>query len=345
MKKRTRPWLVPRDKKGWRHAAFRLGVILLMLLFGLQFMTRMPGSSHQGPLPALSGTEQELAVNLRRHVEMLAGRIGERNVWRPPSMPDAAAYIAAALTGQGYRVDRQEFVSYGASAANLEAAIDGTQSPPEILVLGAHYDTVQGSPGANDNGSGVAAMLELARLLRSHQPRRTIRLVAFANEEPPFYFSAEMGSHRYAARSKERGEKIVAMLALETMGHYDDRPGSQRYPMPFGLFYPDRANFIAFVGNLQSRALVRQVVGRFRARARIPSEGVAAPGLMHGIGWSDHWSFWQHGYPALMVTDTAFFRYQHYHTAADTPEKLDYQRLALVVSALQHAVLELANAP
>lgn len=312
-------------------------------MLGLFAMTRMPGTSYRGPLPPLSPSEAEIAAGLRQQVLALAGAIGERNIWRPGSMDKAATHIAATLEGLGYTVNRQQLTAYGADAVNLEVALHGRNQPAEILVIGAHYDTVLHSPGANDNGSGVAALLELARLLRHRQPGRTIRLVAFANEESPFYFTKEMGSHQYAARCKARGEKIIGMLALETMGYYADTPGSQRYPWPFGLFYPNRADFIAMVGNLPSRALVRHVTAGFRQHAKFPAEGLAAPGFVYGIGWSDHWSFWEQGYPALMVTDTAFFRSPYYHTPQDSPEKLDYERLARVVAGLGQVVLDLAR--
>lgn len=165
--------------------------------------------------------------------------------------------------------------------------------------------------------------------------------MAFVNEEMPFYRSAEMGSVRYARRARERGEHITAMISLETIGHYSDAPGSQHYPGAFGLFYPDTANFIAFVSNLRSHALVRRAVGAFRRHAAFPSEGVAAPGWMVGIGWSDHWAFWEAGYPAIMVTDTAPFRYPHYHDAGDTPERVDYDRTARVTVGLAGVIQNL----
>jgi Zn-dependent M28 family amino/carboxypeptidase len=152
-----------------------------------------------------------------------------------------------------------------------------------------------------------------------------------------------MGSNRYAGRARARGERIKAMLALETIGYYTDQPGSQRYPFPFGLFYPDTGNFIGVVGNLASRRLVRQALAAFRATTAFPSEGVAAPGRMKGVHWSDHWSFWQAGFPAVMVTDTALYRYPHYHSASDTPEKLDYAGLARVTGGLAEVVTALAS--
>jgi Zn-dependent M28 family amino/carboxypeptidase len=183
----------------------------------------------------------------------------------------------------------------------------------------------------------------LARALREIKPRRTVRLVAFVNEEPPYFQSESMGSLVYARRARERREKIVAMLSIETIGYYSDRPNSQQYPASLSHFYPDTGNFIGFVSDLGSLNLLRRVLGSFRKSTRFPSEGVAAPGGIPGIGWSDHWSFWQAGYPAIMITDTAPFRYPHYHASSDTPDKLDYDRMARVVEGIGNVVGELAN--
>jgi len=312
----------------------------MISLFGF---IHMPGTSFRGLLPALTAQERRSAGLLAHHVRALADDIGPRNIWTPPSMTAAVSYLEKALSGMAYTVRTQEFSAFNVSSRNLEVEISGKRRPEEIVVVGAHYDTVAHCPGANDNGSGVAVLLELARLLRARQPDRTIRLVAFANEESPFFYSSSMGSRHYARRSRERLEKIVGMLSLETMGYYSDEPGSQHYPFPFSFFYPDTADFIAVVGNLSSRHLVRKSIAAFRAHARFPSEGLAAPAFVTGIGWSDHSSFWKEGYPAIMITDTAFFRYRAYHTEADTPEKLDYDRLARVTTGLVPTVMALAQ--
>ena len=323
--------------------AVRLAVIPLAILVGIWFMTGMPGSSWSGPLPPLTEKQQLIHDNLKHHVATLAGRIGERNVWRPRSMEAAAGYIRTTFEEAGYVVNVQSFTSRGLSVNNLEAVLPGHGAADEIIVVGAHYDSVAGSPGADDNASGVAALLELARLLAGKTLPRSVRFVAFANEEAPFFYGDEMGSNRYAARAQAQGERIEAMLSLETLGYYTEQPGSQRYPFPFSLFYPDTGNFIGFVGNFSSRALVRRAIGAFRAATSFPSEGVAAPSGMEGVHWSDHWSFWQAGYPAIMVTDTALFRYPHYHAATDTPEQLDYTGLARVTGGLAEVIGALAS--
>ncbi len=305
-------------------------------------VTRMPGHSHSGPLPPPTSEQQALAGRLRTHVEALAGRIGERNLFRYPALLEAARYVEESFTAAGHTPRSQSFQVDGVEVRNIEVELRGHASAGGVVVVGAHYDSVHGSPGANDNATGVAAVLELARLLSGRALPRTVRLVAFVNEEPPFFLTGAMGSAHYAERAAAHGERVVAMLSLETIGYYSDTPGSQHYPLPLGAFYPDTGNFIGFVGNLRSRALVRRATGSFRRHARFPSEGLAAPGWLTGVGWSDHQAFWRAGYPAIMVTDTALFRYREYHSAADRPEVVDHGRMARVVDGLAAVVADLA---
>jgi Zn-dependent M28 family amino/carboxypeptidase len=299
----------------------------------LWYMVGAPGRSYGGGFVPLSAAEKQLEERLRQHVRAIASR--EHNVWTAPALELAAQYIEREWAEQGHAVAAQRFPWRTSEVRNIEVEIAGGARAAEIVLVGAHYDSAAGATGANDNGSGVAAVLELARLMRDAQPGRTLRFVAFVNEELPFYRTAEMGSQFYARRARERGENIVAMLSLETIGYYSDRRGSQQYPFPLGLFYPSAGNFLAFVSNLRSRPLLHRALAAFRRHAQFPSEGVAAPAFIPGIDWSDHWSFWQQGYPAIMVTDTALYRYPYYHTAEDTPDKLDYERLARVVSGLE----------
>jgi Zn-dependent M28 family amino/carboxypeptidase len=307
----------------------------------LWYMVAVPGSSYSGPLNPLTAAEQFSEANLRRHVHEVASR--EHNFMHPAELEAAARYIETALSDLGYAVAAQRFESAGAQVRNIEIEIPGGSRAPEIVLVGAHYDSVVGSPGANDNGSGVAAALELARMFRNAAPARTLRFVWFVNEEPPFFKTDEMGSRVYARRSRARGETIVAMFSLETIGYYSDRPGSQRYPPPFNFFYPSSGNFIAFVSNLASRSLLHQTIAGFRRHAGFPSEGLAAPAFIPGVDWSDHWAFWKEGYPALMVTDTAPYRYPYYHTPDDTPDRVDYARLARVVTGLDAVLRELVG--
>jgi Zn-dependent M28 family amino/carboxypeptidase len=300
-----------------------------------------------GPLAPLTDEERALAMRLEAHVRRLAGDIGERNLWQPGALAAAAQYIDTTLGAAALPVTSQEFAVEGVWLRNIEAEIRGARRANEIIIVGAHYDSVFGCPGANDNATGTAAALEIARWLAERGPlARTVRTVAFVNEEPPFFRTPNMGSLVYARRARARGERILGMLSLETIGWYSDAPGSQQYPLllPLGFIYPTTANFIAFVGNVRSRDLTRRALGSFRRHTAFPSEGAAMPAWIPGIGWSDHWAFWQQGYPAVMVTDTALYRYPHYHTESDTPDKVDYGRLARVVAGLERVVEQLAVA-
>lgn len=318
-------------------------VALLAFATTWMMMKRMPGESYQGPLPPATGELRVLEKELQSSVQTLAGDIGERNLFRYDKLVTSAEYIRSILTGVGYDVKRQTYEAEGKVCENIEAEVRGTDRPEEILVIGAHYDSVKGSPGANDNGSGVAAMLALARTLRQTPLKRTLRCVAFSNEEPPFFQTADMGSRVYAKRSKQRGESIVLMLSLETIGYYSDKLGSQSYLPPLNFIYPSTGNFIAFVSNTEHERWVRRVIDIFRKQAPFPSEGAALWGWIPGVGWSDHWAFWKEGFPAVMVTDTALFRYPAYHTAADTPEKVNYEHLARVMSGLEKVIVEIGN--
>lgn len=312
-------------------------------LWSWWWMVRMPGRSYQGPPPALRPEEVALREELRQRVDMLAGTIGERNLGRHRALAEAADFIDRSLSAFGYRVQRQLVEAEGRGCYNLEGERRGSDRAKEIVVVGAHYDSVPGSPGADDNASGVAAMLALARVFAGLTPVRSVRFVAFVNEEAPYFSTPEMGSLAYATRARERGERIIGMVSLETIGYYTDEPGSQRYPSPFQLLYPSTGNFIGLVANLRSRDLLHQLLASFRRHATIPSEGIATVASIPGVSWSDQWAFWQAGYPALMVTDTAPYRYPHYHTERDTPDKLEYDRLARVVYGLQMALAQLAG--
>jgi Zn-dependent M28 family amino/carboxypeptidase len=277
-------------------------------------------------------------------VQALAGDIGERNLFRPGSLDAAARYIREVWAAQGLTVAEEAYEVRGRRCANLVVELRGASRPEEIVLAGAHYDSVVGSPGADDNATGVALLLELPRALAGAAPARTLRLVAFVNEEPPFFETADMGSRRHARAARARGDRIVAMLSLESLGYYDDARGSQRYPFPLGFFYPDTASFLGVVGNLRSRALVRQVLAEFMAATDFPVEGAATFAWIPGVDWSDHGSFWREGYPAVMLTDTALYRHPGYHTPGDRPERVDATAFARVAHGVVAVVRRLAGA-
>ncbi|MCG6939090.1 MAG: M28 family peptidase [Gammaproteobacteria bacterium] len=286
---------------------------------------------------------ETIEQQLHKHVYYLADEIGERNVLHPEALQAAEDYISQNWLKQGYTVEKQQYQEEGVGCANIEVNHQGSSQPEQIILIGAHYDSVTGSPGANDNGSGVAALLELSRLLRSSATQMSIRFVAFTNEEPPFFFRDRQGSRIYATNARQRGDNIRLMIALETMGYYSNEPNSQSYPPLFRFFYPNRANFISMVSNFGSRKLMHKMARAFRRSTEFPLEHVATFSFIPGVAWSDHLSFWVNRYKAMMITDTAFYRYPWYHTAKDTAEKLDYARLAQVCDGLYKAVVMLAN--
>jgi len=313
-----------------------VGPLVVAVFVGWWILIKMPGKN-TSTTARLSPEEVALRDELRADVQTLAGEIGERNIPHFTALNMAADFIEKTFSDAGLRPRRDSYDLQGFPCHNIEVELRGPS--PQIVLIGAHYDSVLGAPGANDNGSGVAAVLALARRFAKKQSTQTLRFVAFVNEEPPYFQTSQMGSFVYAGRCKARGDKISTMISLETIGYFTDRPHSQTYPVPLiGAFYPATGNFIGFVGNVHSRALLRRAMSIFRQQEKIPSEGAALPAFIPGVSWSDQWSFWQHGYRGIMVTDTALFRYSHYHGPTDTPDKLDYDRFALVVSGMEKVI-------
>lgn len=325
-----------------------------LLLFGVgaMFYTHMSASdepvdpNEQVRLEAASLNRKAVdQADLERYLETLAVRIGERNTRLPEKLESAAVWIESTL-GQsniGYTVERQEYHVGDQKVRNLVAELPGTTRRDEIIVVGAHYDTIPGSPGANDNGTGVAALIAIAQAFAGDPQERTIRFVAFVNEEPPYFHTEQMGSLVYARKCRERADDIRAMIAFDTIGYYSDEPGSQKFPEGLEGKFPDTGNFLAFVGNAASRYIVDSAEAAFTGGCDIPAIAGVFPEDVSGVSWSDHWSFWQHGYFALMVTDTAPFRYSHYHEASDTPDKVDIKRFTEAVRGLERVVRTWAN--
>lgn len=315
------------------------------------FTLRMPGTSHAGPLPPLTHAQAVLAAELSRDVHELSGPLLGRNQFHVPQLRKCEEFLTSELKAAGLSVSRHTYQSHGVEVANFHAEVRGATRPDEIVVFGAHYDCVElkngPCPAANDNGSGVATVLALTRRLANAKPARTIRFVLWANEEPPFFYTKHMGSLVDADRSHALGENIVAMMTPETLGHYSDERNTQNYPIPgAGLAgLPSTGNFVAFVGMDNAGPLVKQCVGLFRSAAKFPCVGAGLPGMIPLIGASDHWSYWRHRVPALMITDTAPFRYQWYHTPEDTPDKMDFERFARVVEGVEAVLRGVADVP
>lgn len=324
-----------------RNALIRLSVLLLFILLAGYYMFSMPGNSYRGK--DYQPADAKLADELKQYVTKLAGDIGERNLFNVNKLNQAADYIEKQFNEAGYTAKRQSYQVDNITVYNLIVELTGQTTPQEIVVIGAHYDSAYNCPGANDNATGIAATLALAKRFANNPQPRTIRFVAFVNEEPPYFQTPTMGSYVYAKNCRQNNDQIVAMISLETIGYYTDQPNTQKYPPPLNLLYPSTGNFIGFVGNLESRNLVHRSIASFRKHAKFPSEGVAMPGVVTGVGWSDHWSFWEHGYNGIMITDTAPFRYPHYHETTDTPDKIDYTRMATVVAGLENVITDLAT--
>jgi len=285
-----------------------------------------------------------METDLQRIVSVLAGDIGPRSFREAGALRRAADFITAELESCGYAPVFQDFDVDGIPFRNIIAEKKGVTQPDRVMVLGAHYDTVPGTPGADDNASGVAGMLELARLSAERDFGITVRFVAFAPEEPPFFRSDGMGSFRYARSLKEKGEDVAGMICLEMIGYFTDRPESQLFPSSFMKWmFPDRGNFIVLVSNMASRGFLDEVKQAFRSGTSLPVESLAAPPVVPGVDLSDHWAFQHLGYRALMVTDTAFYRNPHYHLEGDRPETLDYTRMAAVVEGLEAVLGVLAG--
>jgi hypothetical protein len=298
----------------------------------------------------LTECELEMQGRLRRHVEMLSEVIGIRNTDRPGGLEAAARYIEDQLAGCGYTVKTQTFKAGGEFVRNIEAEIEGFgRYKKDILILCAHYDSVD-CPAANDNASGVAGVLEAAKQWAQRRFKRTVRLVLFVNEEPPYYKGPFMGSVRYARRCRERHERICGVVNLETIGCYFAERGSQMYP-EVGSWWlrklmrllPQRGDFLVFTGDFASARLAWGMHWRFRWRTRFRSFCLPAPRSIMGPDMSDHWSFWQEGYPAIMVTDTAFMRYPYYHKQQDLPRNMNFECVTRVVRGVIDAFSGLAG--
>ena len=308
----------------------------IALVFAWLLTIWMPSASFSGIPPKFTPAEESLKVALTQTLQTLQS-IGPRNDRNPGSLAKTIAFLAPTFPEvQSYRINEKQY-------ENRIAEIKGSEHPEQIILVSAHYDTVPGSPGADDDGTGIAAITELVKRFGQTKPARTLRFVAFTNEEQPFAGTDTMGSRVYAKQVADRKEQILAMFSLEMLGYYSDRPNSQQYPVPVNGVYPNQGNFIGFISNLKSRELLKTSLLVFRQTATVPSEGIALPEAIGAIGRSDHASFWKYGYPAIMVTDTANFRTPHYHTPQDTVETLDLDRLTRVVLGLEQVIAGLGG--
>ncbi|MEW6162465.1 MAG: M28 family peptidase [Nitrospirota bacterium] len=293
---------------------------------------------------------KELEANLEVTVRFLSEEIGARSYKDLEELKRSADYVEEKMVSFGCDVKRQSFTYTGNTYHNIIGEVspvrknisNGVRGDKEsgTLIIGAHYDTVPGTPGADDNASGIAGLLELARLAALKPSPRTVRFVAFTLEEPPLFKTRHMGSYMYAKSLKKEKVKVEGMISLEMIGYFCERKGCQNYPLPFfKLFYPEKGDFIAFVGNISSRAFTKGVKNAFQKASTLPVESLNTVSIIPGVDFSDHSSFWSFGYPAFMITDTAFYRNPNYHTAGDRAHTLDYKRMALLINGLKSALI------
>jgi Zn-dependent M28 family amino/carboxypeptidase len=282
---------------------------------------------------------EEIRARLLGHLRYLSVTLGERSIYRPRNLKAAEFYVERAFQEMGYSPRRQTFICMGEEVSNI---IAGEGNPGGYYILGAHYDTVAGTPGADDNASGVAVLLEVARLARNAPLPRPWTFIGFTTEEPPAYFTPYMGSRVYARQAKKQKDKILGMLCLESVGYFRQEPRSQGLPLPLRLMgYPTTGNFIGIASDWRSKPLMQRVAAALKQGCQLPVVTLAVPlggYFLPEVRLSDHANFWDEGYPALMLTDTAFFRNPNYHTASDTLETLDLDALTELTLGLVNFV-------
>jgi len=319
-------------------------IIIAILVITIYSYYDLNNNDFYPPIKDRSMPKDLIELNLRKSVIKLSGDIGSRGYNQQDALERSIEYISSEFKSYGYDLYSQIYTVKGGEYKNIWVEKKGNGLPDKVLVAGAHYDTVSGTPGADDNASGMAALLELARLLADEQTDKTLQFVAFTLEEPPFFRSRYMGSYVYAKGLKERSVDVTGMICLESIGYFVDAPGSQMFPLPIlRFFYPEKGNFITFVSNLNSRAFLDRAKKSFMKGTILPVESFSALSIVPGVDLSDHRSFWKFGYKAIMVTDTAFYRNPNYHGPGDLAETLDYSRMAEVVMGLRTTVLDLAG--
>lgn len=332
--------LLPTNKKQWLISLTSLFLFVGLLSLALYSLINMPGNSYSGSVKGLTSDEKSIQTRLTDNVSYLSETIGARSLSVKDSLDKSKTYLHEEITKIGYSFKDLSFKVKNIKVYNIEVTKEGHTD--DTIIIGAHYDTCYYGPGANDNGTGVAAVLELLRHFKNKELIHSFHFVFFVNEEPPYFLGDQMGSIVYSKHMKSQNIKVKAMLSLETIGYFSDEKGSQKYPIDaMKLAYPSEGNFIAFVGNISSGPLVRKSIDIFRNLVDFPSEGLSAPKSVPGVGWSDHSSFWNQGYPAIMITDTAPFRYPHYHESTDTVDKLNLSSYTKVVQGIKVLITEL----
>ncbi len=316
-------------------------LISLLIVFVVMKTSAFGWRISKSPDFKFSQEDLKMAERLKQRVKYLSGDIGIRDYIYYENLQKSAEFIEREFKDLGYetevlayKINNQVFKNIIAYRADRRGA--------DTIIVGAHYDTCS-NPGADDNASGVAGLIELASQLKNEELNSTVKFIAFVNEEPPFFMSQDMGSSVYARRAKKQGEDIRGAIILESIGYYREDRNSQEYPPPLGIFYPNRGNFITMVSNFPSAHILKVLSRAFKKASSFPLECFTGPTFVPGVSFSDNWSFWQEGYPAIMVTDTAFLRNPNYHSQGDSYKSLDYERMSLVIKGLKSAIIDFAN--
>ena len=318
-------------------------ILIILIAFLIYSMLKVRFTTTVTP-PKPDTAKSEHIRHLYAHVEHISSKIGSRSVFEHNKIEATKCYIISCLEGLGFIPDLQTYTYEGREYSNVIVSIKGGARPEETVIIGAHYDTVYDTPGADDNASAVAVLLEMCRILENFSPERTLKLIFFVFEEPPLFRSEHMGSYVYAKEAKARNETITAMISLEMLGYYSDKKGGQTFPLPLmSLMYSTTPDFIAVVGNLQSRSLVEKVRNAIRESSGIPVETLSTVSFVPGVDFSDHRSFWKMGYPAVMITDTAFYRNPNYHTETDTIDTLNFDKMADLLKGLVNVAKTLCH--
>jgi Zn-dependent M28 family amino/carboxypeptidase len=319
-------------------------IVLLVVLFFLIYPIIRINFFSSNQTGKSGNTDKPGVKLLHQHVHQLSEVIGSRSVFEYEKLDAAKEYIESVLKDLDLEYTLQNYQYSGKTFSNIIVTLQGQKEPGETFIIGAHYDTVFGTPGADDNASAVAVLLELCRLLKDYQPSKTLKLIFFVLEEPPTFKTKYMGSYVYARTAKENKEKIYGMISLEMLGYYNDKKGAQLYPLPLmSLFYPKVPNFIGVVGNLTSRKIVKKAANSIRKGCKVPVETLSTVKFVQGVDFSDHGSFWKMGYPAIMITDTAFYRNPNYHSMSDTIDTLDFDKMRELLTGIRQAAIDLTS--
>lgn len=321
-------------------------IFIAFLFFSYWYMMKCKGHWHGEPLEKQMKSElSEIKKGMELDIEYLQ-KLGPRNSENDTNykqLRHCEEWIKQKWEAQGYVVKKHTYSVKGKDYSNLEIELQGRIAPSEIIIISAQYDTLSDSPGANNNGSGMAILFQLSQLLKKQTPDKTLRLLNFINEEDPFFGTEMMGSYQYAKRSHQLREDIKVMLSMDALGIYKEEPDSQKLPFPFSMFYPNRGNFLAFIGNLRSRKYVIEATRGFKEGSSFPIQAGVGPEWAKGAAWSDHSSFWKFGYPGIMVTDTGEFRSPYHTTKEDTMEKLNFEAMAHIVIGMYASAVYLTS--